>query len=382
MRTLLASVLVTAVLIASAVAVADYKDEARAHFEAGMKLVEKEDFVRAAEEFEQSLALYSTKNGLFNLANCYRQLHRYAEALEVIERMKLLHGKDLDERMAAAVGRQEQELLGLVAVLYVEVDTHGATVSVNGNTVGRTPLAAPMRLNPGPAVIEVELGGYLTEKRELRLEGGATRKELISMRSELGNVVVTTNVAAQVYLDGSAVGEPPRARPFVLKPGRHVLVAKSPGYLAVERVFEVSSGEALKIDISLSPVIVKAEPSEAEPAAPGSEEKRVWTWVSFGVAGGAAAVGAITGIAASLRTRDLKMRCPDDTCSEEDWDLYRQAERLAAVTNAMIAVTVIGAAAGTTLYFLEPRLYKGERDVSVAPAVSPDGGAVMLEWSF
>ena len=52
------------------------KAEAEKHFKAGLTLQKADDFDAAAAAFEKSISLYATKGGLYNLANCYRALHR------------------------------------------------------------------------------------------------------------------------------------------------------------------------------------------------------------------------------------------------------------------------------------------------------------------
>ncbi|MBW2277998.1 MAG: hypothetical protein JRF63_10925, partial [Deltaproteobacteria bacterium] len=56
--------------------------EAKTHFQTGVALLKAENYTGAAVEFEASVALYPTANVIFNLANCYQALHRYADALD------------------------------------------------------------------------------------------------------------------------------------------------------------------------------------------------------------------------------------------------------------------------------------------------------------
>ena len=72
-----------AFLLGSRLAAADDKAEARRHFENGLALSDEQtkDYQGALVEFEASVKLFPTKAGLFNLAQCYRRLSRYGEAI-------------------------------------------------------------------------------------------------------------------------------------------------------------------------------------------------------------------------------------------------------------------------------------------------------------
>jgi len=63
-RALCVAILVTC---ASWSAVAGEKEQAKQLFDAGLKLMRMDDFVGATADFERSVALYPTRNSLFNV---------------------------------------------------------------------------------------------------------------------------------------------------------------------------------------------------------------------------------------------------------------------------------------------------------------------------
>ncbi len=158
-------------------AVASDKAEARKHFEAGNALYVAEDFAGAAVEFEESVGLYPTKNGLFNLANCKKALHRYGEALAALDRMKKELGNKLDAQMREKVEQLDKDIRALVGTLEIRVSQAGAAVKVDGREVGSSPLAEPLIVGPGKHVIEVSSRGHKTEKRTVRLVSGGKEVE-------------------------------------------------------------------------------------------------------------------------------------------------------------------------------------------------------------
>jgi tetratricopeptide (TPR) repeat protein len=100
----------------------DDKTGAKKHFDAGLSLLEAEDFAGAAAEFDASVKLFPTKNGLFNLANCLKALHQYDEALAQVARLKELFANNLDAELKAVVANLEAEIRAVVAELTIQVD--------------------------------------------------------------------------------------------------------------------------------------------------------------------------------------------------------------------------------------------------------------------
>jgi hypothetical protein len=374
--------LVLALGAASATALGDVKKQAKKHFVAGMKLLNREDFAGAAAAFEKSVTLYSTKNGLFNLANCYQELRRYAEALAMFEQLENVYSDELDDEMLGAVVRHKKEILEHIAVLEIDVSMSGAIVRVDGEVVGKSPLPSNLYLEPAEVEVSVSLGGFEPETRVVNLAAGSHAIERFNLEQSAPAVAVETNVPATVHIDDRRVGETPREDPFEVTPGRHVVRVSAEGHEPVEQAVDIRQGQTRTLKLELE-ATAQQEPAATEaPVDTDGEPKRVWTWVAVGVAGGAAAVGVITGIAASVKTRDLLNRCDDNQCPESSRNAFEQADNLAKTTNAMIAIAAIGAAAGVTLYFVEPRLGSREEQLAVVPALAPGAGGLTIQGHF
>jgi hypothetical protein len=155
-------------LFGAAALAASAKDEAKQHFDAGNALVENEDYAAAAAEFELSVGLYPTKMGLFNLANSYKALNRYGDALDALSRLQREFAGKLGE-LAAEVASLKNTIEGMVGRVSVRVDRDGATVSVDDLEVGTSPLAKPLVLAPGEHVIGARLSGYEEATQHLRV---------------------------------------------------------------------------------------------------------------------------------------------------------------------------------------------------------------------
>jgi tetratricopeptide (TPR) repeat protein len=138
----------------------DAKGDARAHFEAGLTLFKAEKYEAAALELEMSVKLYPTRGGLFNLANVYKVLSRYDDALDAVQRLEAEYGDKIEAEMRTAIDKMKAEILGLSARLRIEVSADGAAVFVDGRRVGTSPLMKPVLVDPGEHAVRATLEGY------------------------------------------------------------------------------------------------------------------------------------------------------------------------------------------------------------------------------
>ena len=174
-RPWVAGIAVSSLLAFTGVAAAQTpKDEAKRHFDAGVALAKSEDFPAAAAEFESSVAAFATKMGLFNLANAYKALHRYGDALAAIERLEREFGKTLGADLEREVTAFKSTVQAIVGRLDVRVDREGASIRIDGADAGTSPLPNPLIVAPGDRVIEVSLDGFETAQRTVKISSGDT----------------------------------------------------------------------------------------------------------------------------------------------------------------------------------------------------------------
>ncbi len=158
-------------------AFADARQEAEQQFAAGVSLQKVEDFDAAATAYQASVALMPTKSALFNLANCLKAIHRYAEALDALERLEDEFGGELDPSMAAAVESLQAKLRPLTATLRVNVSPTGEPTTAESTPAiyvdgKRIDGATGERLSIGTHELRVERPGHVTEVREVTLHSG------------------------------------------------------------------------------------------------------------------------------------------------------------------------------------------------------------------
>lgn len=374
--------------------VAGDKEEAKQLFESGLKLMRLDDFVGASATFERSIALYPTQNSLFNLANCYRAMQRYGDALATIERLKRDFVDKLKPEIKASVDRQQIEIQLLAASLTVETDPPDTTVTIDGKPIGAGPKLGPLLLEPGEHTIEATRPDHRSQRRTVKLEPGLSRNEKFVLEIETGNIIVrATPEGAAVFLDGKQIGTTPLADAVSLAVGKHVLALHASDREDFEHAIDVRPGDRQILDIVLaakSPPVVAPEPpppppapalslattehSTTEPSAPKSRALKIVTWFSLAGAVAAAAVAGtylaiLTGQHSDFqKSNDLYAqygRPQDDAKRKGILDDMNRSSSIAIVcgigAGALAATAIVS-------YLVDSGSKAGESSVAVSPA--------------
>ncbi len=372
-------------ILIAAPAQSNDKAKAKEHFKIGLSLLDKDDLEGAAAEFEKSVKLFPTKNGLFNLANCYKALYRYAEAINQLENLKQKFKNKLDKNMRQALGELEKAIRETGGELIIHVNQPGAKVLLDNRPVAESPLIEPVIMDPGEHEVTVLLDGYEVEKRKVNVVLGAKKLETFELvkTKDQATLDVTVNVqGAEIFVDGEKKGETPFTKPLRLSPGEHVIKIVHEEYKTAVHNVNLATGDRAAMPVELvqkkSPQADSQEPTKMQQWLDG----RVWTWVAFGV-GGAAGIGAIvTGSMQLNKTSDIKDECEDNVCPKKFEDDRDKAHTLGTVTNVLIGVAAAGIVAGTVLAFFEPIEKSEEENVALKPSVSPDGAGLVIMGRF
>ena len=129
----------------------------------------------------------------------------------------------------------------LLANLTIRTSTVGADVYVNGEVVGKTPLATSVTLVAGHYAVELRRPGYISAKREVDVGAGATGDlafDLAVDPAALGAdgatlVLVPSESPADLTIDGEHKG--PYTAPLRLPRGPHHISVAAAGFIPAER---------------------------------------------------------------------------------------------------------------------------------------------------
>jgi hypothetical protein len=180
--------------------------EAKSEYEAGRLAFQAGDYATASVKFAAAHDRSHDARLLFNMAVCARKLNKWSRVLTYIERYKKEGGvllsaedrKDADELIAA--------VRSFVSPLRLTIDPPGATVFVDDEEVGVSPIAEPVLVDAGQRRIRVSKKGFQDFQRVEDAPGGREIAAAISLKPAKGTLLVTAGATDTIAVDGTVVG--------------------------------------------------------------------------------------------------------------------------------------------------------------------------------
>ncbi len=174
-------------------------------------------------------------------------------------------------------------LEGRLAHLEINSPLVGASVRVNGELLGKTPLPASLALAPGEHTVELSRPGYVSQKKVLKLGDGASGT--LSLDPPVDPSALATHSGylelalsepqAVIFIDQRPLGTYSAA--MRLPEGPHRLRVERASFFPYERDIEIPKGGSTRLSIELQPT------TEYRAAyAERTHSQRTWGWVSVG----------------------------------------------------------------------------------------------------
>ncbi|MGC4067259.1 MAG: PEGA domain-containing protein [Polyangiaceae bacterium] len=155
--------------------------EARAAYGGGQ-------FVKARSLYMKALAIKSTPRILANLAQVEVRLEAYKSAANHAAASLEVLGSDKGVEAELAKAKKH------VAAIVITTNVEGASVTVDGEPFGTTPLRMPVYVESGDRKVVLSKAGYAAAERNLSLEKGTERR--VEMPLTPDTAPATTPVAA------------------------------------------------------------------------------------------------------------------------------------------------------------------------------------------
>jgi len=252
-------------------------DEAKQDYTSGKWLFRNDDFAGAAARFEHAYDLTRDPRLLFDKAICEKNLRAYARMRHDLERYEAESGPNLSPEHKAAADEALAAIKNFVGSVILGVNVDGAAVTVDGESVGQTPLRAPLLLDLGKHRVEVAKVGFASGAQVVDVDGGKEGTIDIVLIKEVhaGRLLVVAEPAATILIDGVPAGTARYEGP--LAPGPHEVKVTEPERLAYETSIELRDGETRTMQVTLQ--------SELRTA-------RLWPWF---VGGAVIVAGAVAG---------------------------------------------------------------------------------------
>lgn len=245
-------------------------------YDSAKLLVANGDFAGALAKYKQAYDLSGAPEMLFDMALCEKNLLHYARMQALLVRYASEGGASLSASDRKAVETALAAIRNLVATLRVTANADGASVVVDGEPVGTTPLAAPVAVDLGRRTIAVQKAGFEPFTTTVEAAGGGEVPVTVTLVAvqHIAHLVVESDEKAFITIDGKVVGDGRFDGP--LAAGAHDLVLTEPGKRTYSAQIELRDDETRTVQATL----------ESERHAP------VWPWI---VGGAVVAAGAVVG---------------------------------------------------------------------------------------
>lgn len=202
------------------------KEEAKKHFEQGLALFDRGSLDAAYPEFDKSISIFPTRAAIKNAALCLRKLNRFAEAVEMNER--LLSMPNVSEEEKAIANGELAQLRPVVGNIIIDGVQPGATVTIDGKPEGTTPLKGPLHVAVGTRVVRILKAGFETFEQRVEAPGGKeiTVRAVLAPLELSGWLLVeeASGYNVDVVLDGNVVGKTPWRG--LISTGEHIVVLR------------------------------------------------------------------------------------------------------------------------------------------------------------
>jgi PEGA domain len=182
--------------------------EAKEAYEAGKLLFVNQIYDGASVKFERAYELSRDPRLKWNMASCARAQNKFGKAYRLVgEYQRESEGKLNEEETKAAQSLRAALELVLVPIV-ISVSQPGAQVTLQDESLGVTPIAEAVRVEPGVRRLIVTKEGYRTVTQDVEVGKEQQKKVDITLVPFVheGKLVVRVPKNAAIYLDGKPVG--------------------------------------------------------------------------------------------------------------------------------------------------------------------------------
>jgi hypothetical protein len=241
---------------------------AKEAYDTARQLYRAGDFAGALLQFERAYDLASDVRLLWNVAVCEKNLHHYARARKTLERYQIEGGAHLSEQARADGVALSKALSKFVSTLKISVSEPGASIFIDDEQVGTSPLSEPLLVDMGTRRIRVSKKRFhdFVEQRVLIGETDTALDVKLTPEVHQGRLSVVAGKDDVIRLDSKVVGQGQWEGDVAS--GGHTLRVTSPGKKPYQSEVIVQDNSRRRI-----PVTLEAEPRGGVPT---------WLWVAGG----------------------------------------------------------------------------------------------------
>ena len=198
----------------AAAATLDAKQVAHAHFDRGVTAFADKRFAEALDEFEAAYRAEPVFQVLYNIGQVNVALGHSVEAVAAYEEYLKLGASAITAARRREVKDEIARQVAHIGTIAVATHPEGADIRLDGRLIGRTPLPAPIKVNPGRNTVETLLLAHGNEVREVETRGGSVE----SVELTLVPLAPAATIAATPAKPAPAPVAPASASPAAAPP--------------------------------------------------------------------------------------------------------------------------------------------------------------------
>ena len=238
-------------LVVPTVSADDTRQRAQQIFVDGREHFENEEYIAAAEKFEQAYELLGVPDLLLNIGEAYRRGGVLPEAEEYFQRyLNEVADPPNEDRVVERIIEIQQQRAAERASISIETNPLGATIFVNDESEPRCQAPCDFGLDPGRYTIRAELDDHHSASEVIELEPRQDYFGSITLEAQTltGSLVVQVDTdEANLFVEGNRY-RLPRQRPVELEVGTRTIVVEANGR-TISHTVEIERDQTLHLFI-------------------------------------------------------------------------------------------------------------------------------------
>lgn len=226
---------------------------APAGLQAADKAAKAKDWATALKEYRAANAAQKSAAAEEGIAVALYELKEYGEAYDAYEALLKDFGASLPPPKKKAAEGRLKELGEKTGGLTLKVNEDGAEITVDDRVVGKSPLASPLRLSPGPHRLKVTKEGFLPLEQVPNVNAGAVTPLDVSLAKDArkAHLVVkeASGAEAVVVVDGITLGKTPFEGD--VEPGAHQIMLRTSSLASAPQNFELERGKTKELTLDV-----------------------------------------------------------------------------------------------------------------------------------
>jgi hypothetical protein len=209
------------------------------------------DFRGAIAKYQQAYDLSKDARLLFDMALAEKNLRAYARMQRLLERYEHEAAATISADDRASVDAALAAIKNLVGVVTITTNVPGASIAIDDDPVGTTPLAEPVAVDLGRHTVTARKEGYETASLTMNVVGGARTTQALTLAAQVhaGHLLVTAEPGSVILIDGRITAK--ERFDDQLPAGAHEVSVTAPGKAAYKAEVDLRERETRTLQVTL-----------------------------------------------------------------------------------------------------------------------------------